>query len=63
MGFGAVFARLLPKTKTEAVSERMLARRRGIITQGTAERGRPAKVRVADRYGNSQLVRAKLTTY
>lgn len=58
-GFGAVFARLLPKTETEAVSERMLARRRGLITQGTAARGRPAEVRVADRYGNFHYLRAE----
>jgi hypothetical protein len=58
-GFGAVFARLLPKTETEAMSERMLARRRGTITQGTATRGRPAEVRVMDRFGNSHYLRAE----
>lgn len=42
-GFGAVFARLLPKTETEAVSERMLARRRGVITQGTAASRSPGR--------------------
>lgn len=58
-GFGSIFARLLPKTETEAMSERMLARRRGVITQGTASRGRPAEVRVADRFGNSHYLRAE----
>ncbi len=58
-GFGGVFARLLPKTETEAMSERMLARRRGVVTQGTASRGRPAEVRVTDRYGNSHYLRAE----
>ncbi|MEW2917065.1 OB-fold-containig protein [Ruegeria sp. ANG10] len=58
-GFGGVFARLLPKTETEAMSERMLARRRGVITQGTASRGRPAEVRVTDRFGNSHYLRAE----
>lgn len=58
-GFSAVFARLLPNTETEAVSERMLARRRGVITQGTAARGRPAEVRVSDRYGNNHYLRAE----
>ncbi|WP_170505033.1 OB-fold-containig protein [Ruegeria arenilitoris] len=58
-GFGGVFARLLPKTETEAMSERMLARRRGMITQGTASRGRPAEVRVTDRFGNSHYLRAE----
>lgn len=58
-GFGSVFARLLPKTETEATSERMLARRRGVITQGTASRGRPAEVRVMDRFGNTHYLRAE----
>lgn len=58
-GFGSVFARLLPKTETEAISERMLARRRGVITQGTASRGRPAEVRVMDRFGNTHYLRAE----
>ncbi|NOD63569.1 MULTISPECIES: OB-fold-containig protein [unclassified Ruegeria] len=58
-GFGAVFARLLPKTETEAMSERMLARRRGVISQGTASRGRPAEVRVMDRFGNTHHLRAE----
>ncbi|SLN27583.1 OB-fold-containig protein [Ruegeria meonggei] len=58
-GFGSVFTRLLPKTETEAISERMLARRRGVITQGTASRGRPAEVRVMDRFGNTHYLRAE----
>jgi len=58
-GFGAVFARVLPQTQTEALSERALGRRRGIITQGTASRGRPAEVRVMDRYGNAHYLRAE----
>jgi len=58
-GFSSVFARLLPKTETEAMSERLLARRRGVITQGTASRGRPAEVRVMDRFGNTHYLRAE----
>lgn len=57
--FGALFARLIPKTTTEALSERHLGRRQGIVTQGTAARGRPAEVRVTDRYGNFQYLRAE----
>lgn len=57
--FGAVFARLLPKTETHALSERSLGRRMGIITQGTAARGRPAEVRVTDRFGNTHHLRAE----
>lgn len=58
-GFGGVFARLLPQTETEAMSERLLARRRGVITQGTAAKGRPAEVRVTDRFGNAHYLRAE----
>lgn len=57
--FGALFARLLPKMETEALSERHLGRRAGVVTQGTASRGRPAEVRVTDRYGNSHYLRAE----
>ncbi|KUF10539.1 OB-fold-containig protein [Pseudoponticoccus marisrubri] len=57
--FGTLFARILPKTETEALSERHLGRRAGVVTQGTAARGRPAEVRVTDRYGNSHYLRAE----
>ncbi|MEL0437023.1 OB-fold-containig protein [Phycobacter sp. K97] len=57
--FGAGFARLLPQTETEVLSERNLGRRRGIVTQGTAARGRPAEVRVIDGYGNAHYLRAE----
>lgn len=58
-GFGAMFARLLPKSETESVSERHLGRRTGVVTQGTAARGRPAEVRVTDRFGNIHHLRAE----
>ncbi|MFW2543186.1 OB-fold-containig protein [Primorskyibacter sp. 2E107] len=57
--FGALFARLLPKTETQSLSERHLGRRPGTVTQGTAARGRPAEVRVTDRYGNTHYLRAE----
>tara|TARA_R100000789_G_scaffold65742_2_gene61911 strand:+ start:36508 stop:37320 length:813 start_codon:yes stop_codon:yes gene_type:complete len=57
--FGTLFARLLPKMETEALSERHLGRRAGVVTQGTAARGRPAEVRVTDRFGNSHYLRAE----
>lgn len=57
--FGALFARLIPKTETQALSERHLGRRQGVVTQGTATRGRPAEVRVTDRYGNIHYLRAE----
>ncbi|MCL6283909.1 YqiJ family protein [Ruegeria sp. 2012CJ41-6] len=58
-GFGAVFARLLPHTETESTSVRRLSRHRGVITQGTASKGRPAEVRVIDRFGNAHYLRAE----
>lgn len=57
--FGAVFARLLPKDETQSVSERHLGRRKGVVSQGTAARGRPAEVRVSDRFGNTHYLRAE----
>jgi hypothetical protein len=57
--FGAVFARFLPRTETQSVSQRQLARRIGTVTQGTARRGTPAEVRVTDRHGNTHYLRAE----
>ncbi|MEP6064923.1 MAG: OB-fold-containig protein [Paracoccaceae bacterium] len=57
--FSRVFARLLPKTESSAMSENHLGRRRGIVSQGTAARGRPAEVRVFDRHGNTHYLRAE----
>ncbi|MCT4609342.1 MAG: YqiJ family protein [Pelagimonas sp.] len=58
-GFGALFARLLPKNESQSVSERHLGRRKGVVSQGTAARGRPAEIRVSDRYGNTHYIRAE----
>ncbi|MEM9575636.1 MAG: OB-fold-containig protein [Pseudomonadota bacterium] len=57
--FSVVFARLLPKTETSALSNRHLGRRTGTVTQGTAKRGAPAEVRVTDRHGNFHYLRAE----
>ena len=57
--FGTLFARAIPKVETESVSERHLGRRKGVVSQGTAARGRPAEVRVTDRHGNTQYLRAE----
>ena len=53
------FARLLPKTETTALETRQLGRTRGVVTQGTATRGRPAEVRITDRHGNVHYLRAE----
>lgn len=57
--FSAGFARLLPKSETQSVSDSQLGRRRGIVTQGTASRNMPAEVKVTDRYGNTHYIRAE----
>jgi len=57
--FGPAFTRLLLKAKTDGMPERVLARRRGVVTQGSASRGRPAEVRVMDRFGNAHYVQAE----
>lgn len=55
----AIFARMLPQVTTSAISERHMGRRMGVITQGTAARGKPAEVRIKDRAGNTQYLRAE----
>lgn len=57
--FSGLFARLLPKTESTAMSENHLGRRKGVISQGTAARGKPAEVRVVDRHGNTHYLRAE----
>lgn len=58
-GFGRTLARLVPRTETSAQTAGQLARRRGVVTQGTAAPGRPAEVRVTDRHGNVHFLRAE----
>ena len=57
--FAKLFARLLPKVESEAVSRNHLGRRRGVISQGSAARGKPAEVRVMDGHGNTHYIRAE----
>lgn len=57
--FAGVFARILPKSESAALSERHLGRRRGVVSQGTASRGKPAEVRVIDGHGNTHHLRAE----
>ena len=58
-GFARLLARAIPRTETSAPTARQLARRRGVVTQGTAARGRPAEVRVTDAHGNAHYLRAE----
>lgn len=57
--FSSVFARFIPKSESSAVSVNHLGRRRGIVSQGTAQRGRAAEVRVMDGHGNAHYLRAE----
>lgn len=57
--FARAIARLAPKTETTAVSRRHLGGRLGVITQGTAAKGRPAECRVKDRHGQTQYIRVE----
>ena len=58
-GFSGVFARLLPQDETSSISEKSMGRRKGVITQGTALRGRPAEVKITDGFGNTHYLRAE----
>lgn len=57
--FARTLARLVPKTETSAINRRSLGGRRGVIAQGTAQRGRPAQARIRDGYGNTHYVRVE----
>ena len=57
--FAGVFAAILPKSESSALSIRHLGRRRGVVSQGTASRGKPAEVRVIDGHGNTHHLRAE----
>lgn len=57
--FGGLFARLLPKTESSAQTAAQLGRQRGVVSQGTAQTGKPAEVRVTDRHGNIHHLRAE----
>ncbi|MEM8790998.1 MAG: OB-fold-containig protein [Pseudomonadota bacterium] len=50
--FARTIGRAIPKIETTAISTRSYGGRRGVVTVGTAARGRPAQVRFQDRYGN-----------
>ena len=52
-------ALLMPKTLTTAIRTRHLGGHHGVITQGTAERGKPAEVKIRDRHGNFHYLRVE----
>ena len=52
-------ALLMPKTETSAMRMRFLGGHRGIITQGTAARNKPAEAKIKDRHGNIHYLRVE----
>ena len=52
-------SRIIPKTETTAISRRSMGSQHGVISQGTARRGKPAEVRLKDRHGNTHYLRAE----
>ena len=50
--FARMLGRLVPKFESTAISTRSYGGRRGVITVGTARRGRPAQARFTDGHGN-----------
>lgn len=50
---------LMPKTETSAMRKRFLGGHRGVISQGTATRGKPAEAKIKDRFGNTHYLRVE----
>ncbi|MDX8348667.1 YqiJ family protein [Cognatiyoonia sp. IB215446] len=55
----AVVAAIMPKTESTAMRTRFLGGHHGVITQGTARRGRPAEAKIKDRHGNIHYLRVE----
>lgn len=54
--FSRPLARILPRDETTAISTELLLGRRGVITDGTARAGSPARARVHDLHGQTHHV-------
>ncbi len=52
-------ARIMPKSETSAMKTRFLGGHHGVISQGTARRGKPAEARIKDRFGNTHYLRVE----
>lgn len=52
-------ALIMPKTETSAMRTRFLGGHRGTITQGTAQRNKPAEAKIRDRHGNMHYLRVE----
>jgi hypothetical protein len=49
-------ARVMPRFETSVISTDDLLRRRGIVLEGTARRGSPARAKVVDQHGQAHFV-------
>lgn len=54
-----IVAAIMPKTESSAMSKRFLGGHHGVITQGTAMRGKPAEAKIKDRHGNLHYLRVE----
>jgi hypothetical protein len=52
-------AGIMPKTESSAMRKRFLGGHHGIISQGTARRGKPAEAKIKDRHGNTHYLRVE----
>ena len=52
-------SRMIPREESTAISTRNYGRRRGVVTVGTARRGKPAQVRFTDYHGNMHHLMAE----
>jgi len=55
----AIIARIMPKTESSAMRMRFLGGHHGVISQGTAKRGKPAEAKIKDRHGNTHYLRVE----
>ena len=58
-GIARVIAAIMPKTESSAMRTRFLGGHYGIISQGTARRGKPAEAKIKDRFGNTHYLRVE----
>lgn len=56
IGAAKGLARIMPGFETTAISTDDLLRRRGVVLEGTARRGAPARAKVVDQYGQAHFV-------
>lgn len=54
-----VVASIMPKTESTAMKTRFLGGHHGVISQGTARRGKPAEAKIKDRHGNIHYLRVE----